>query len=36
MLHSYKKIAANQGALYDSKKRNEVRKQKFWIRPRKF
>ena len=26
MLHSYKKIAANQGALYDSKKRDEVRK----------
>ena len=26
MFHSYKKIAANQGALYDSKKRDEIRK----------
>ena len=26
MLHSYKKTAAHQGALYDSKKRDEVRK----------
>ena len=26
MLHSYKKTAANQGALYDSKKRDEIRK----------
>ena len=26
MLHSYKKSASNQGALYDSKKRDEIRK----------